>query len=514
MAIRLSGLASGMDTEGMVKELMKAQSLKKVKLQNKITTTEWKQEKWKALNSKIYSFYNDTLSKLRMQGSFNTKAASTSNEAKVTVTAGTSTPEGTHTIQVKQLASAQFITGKQLGADINSKEITSSTKLTDLGMIAGEGNVIKINSGGKEQSITITEDTTVGEFVNTLKSAGLNASFDVKQNRFFVSSKDSGSANAFTIGTEGTVDLSKLGLGVITKDASGNITTSADMTLIKPADAIFVYNGAEMKSSSNTVTINGLTMTFKGVTGGVNTPETTDDEVISINIKKDTQAVYDMVKDFVTKYNAILKEMNEAFDAPSARGYQPLTDDEKEAMTDDQIEKWETKIKDSILRRDNNLSSLLDMTRSSMNGVVDVDGKNYSLASFGISSSNYTEKGVLHISGDKDDSLVSTSVNKLMNALNDDPDTVMKVMNKLADDLYSSLTDSMKSSSLRSALTVYNDKEMTNSIKNYKEDLTKMEKKLMEIENRYYKQFSAMEAAMSKMNSQSSSLASMLGTNK
>ena len=512
MAIKLSGLVSGMDTESMVQELMKAQSTKKVKLQNKITTTEWKQEKWKTLNSKIYSFYKDTLAKLKLQSSFNTKSATTTNESKVGVTASTTAPEGTHTIQVKQLATAQYATGTQLGKDLNGNTISSGTKLTDLGMVAGEGNVIKINAGGKETSVTISDTTTVGDVVTTLKNAGLNASYDASQKRFFISSKAGGAANAFTIETEGTVDLSKLGLGTITKSGD-TVSTSSGMTLVQPSDAKIIYNGVEMSSTTNNISVNGLTITLKAVTNGANTADTSDDEVININIKKDTQAVYDMVKDFVKKYNELLKEMNENYDAVSARGYDPLTDEEKEAMTEDQIEKWETKIKDSLLRRDNGLGSLINNMRSSFSGSVKVGDKSYSLASFGIGSANYTEKGTLHIDGDQDDSLTSANVNKLMNAINDDPDTVMKVMNKLADNLYSSLTDSMKSTTLRSALTLYNDKEMTKSIKNYKEDLTKLESKLADMESRYYKQFSAMETAMAKMNSQSSALASMLGTN-
>jgi len=69
----------------------------------------------------------------------------------------------------------------------------------------------------------------------------------------------------------------------------------------------------------------------------------------------------------------------------------------------------------------------------------------------------------------------------------------------------------MKGTSLRSALTVYNDKEMDKLEKSYKKDIATLEKKLKEMENRYYKQFSAMESAMSKLNSQSSQLSSMLG---
>jgi flagellar hook-associated protein 2 len=274
------------------------------------------------------------------------------------------------------------------------------------------------------------------------------------------------------------------------------------------------YNGAEITGKTNTISANGLTFTLKKVTAGMDTPgDTTDDEVINLSVEDNTQAVYDMVKDFVTKYNELVKEMNEVFYAPSAKGFDPLTDEEKETMTDDQIEKWETKIKDSLLRRDDTLGSILSTMRSSLTASVEVDGKDYTLSSFGIGSANYTEKGILHITGDKDDSLLSASENKLMKALTEDPDTVMQVFNKLAGDLYGTLNEKMSSTSLRSALTLYNDKEMTKSVTNYKEDLKELEDKLKTIEDRYYKQFAAMETAMAKMNSQSSSLASMLGLN-
>ena len=218
-----------------------------------------------------------------------------------------------------------------------------------------------------------------------------------------------------------------------------------------------------------------------------------------------------MVKDFVKSYNELLKEMNEAYNAKSSRGYDPLTDEEKDAMTDDQITKWEDRIKDSLLRRDNTLGGLISAFRTSLSESVIYNGKSYSLASFGITTHNYTEKGILHIQGDEDDSAVATMENKLMEALNEDPDAVMAVISKLSDKLYSSLMDKMKISSLSSALTVYNDKEISKTLTNYKSDLKRLEDKLQKIEDRYYKQFAAMESIMAQMNAQSSSLMSLFG---
>lgn len=517
MAVRMSGLVSNLDTESIIKDLMSAQSMKKKKLENKITKLEWKQEKWKEMNTKIYSFYSDALSKFRLQSSFGTKKVASSDENKVSVTAANSAPEGTHTLKVNQLASSQFVTGAQLSTDINSKAISATTKLTDLGMTAGSGNVISVTAGTTTKNLEISDTTTVADFTQMLKDAGLNASYDTTQKRFFISSRDSGYKNAFSISTTGSVDMTKLGLSTITAtknvDNSVSVSGGSNITLVAPSDAEFVYNGATLTSSTNNVTVNGLTFTLKNTTDDRGTETQDDDEVLSITVSNDTQAVYDNIKSFVKSYNELLKEMNELFYADSAAGYEPLSDDDKEAMSDDEIEKWEDKIKDSLLRRDDNLSSLMDTFRTSLSGSIEVNNKSYSLASFGIAtSSDYSEKGILHIDGNKDDSTTSAKDDKLMAALTSDPDAVTQVITSLATSFYNKMTKSMSSSTLRSALTVYNDKEMKSTITDYKGDLDDMEDRLKEIEDRYYKQFSAMETALSKLNSQSSSLSSMLGT--
>jgi len=515
MAIRMSGLASGMDTESIIAELMSAQRLKSTKIENKITKLEWKQDIWKDMNKKIYSFYTGPLSKLKMQGSFNTKKVSSSNEAKATVTANSSAPGGTHALKINQLASSQFVTGSQLSTDDNGLAISTATKLVDLGMTADASNTVTVKVGTTEKSITITDATTVADFTSTLKSAGLTASYDTTQKRFFISSAESGLTNGFSITEGGTADIAGLGLSAIQDDGNGNMSLVSDgvdingdptykSTMVKAADSKITYNGAELTSSSNTIIANGLTIDLKGVTD--------TNETISLNITDDTQAVYDMVKDFVKQYNDILTKMNDTYYADTAKGYDPLTDDEKTTMSDTEIETWETKIKDSLLRRDDSLGTLLSDMKSKVGGSTNVSGTNYSLASFGIGSTNYTEKGILHINGDVDEDAASSKDNALLTALTTNPEAVMKTLNDIGNNLYASITKTMTSSSLRSALKVYNDKEITKTITNYKDDLNEEEDRLTKIEDRYYSQFSAMETALAKINSQSSSLASMLGT--
>lgn len=644
MAIRMTGLISNLDTEGIIKELMNAQNMKKTKIENKITKLEWKQEKWKELNTKIYKLYTDSLADMKTEGSYLTKKASSSNETKLKVSAGSTAAEGTHSVTVGKLASAQYLTGGVIkppaGSDLT--EINRATKLSDLGFDTSGSSVIKIQAGDKDAVVlTVDEDTTIADFVSKCKDAGINASFDDTYDRIFLSAKASGVENAFRITTgvssagderealkdvfdfdnltagqktkvntliddlrkaqvnedaeavtateealsdylttlqtdkikketeeaykaslaegeevdqealdakieealtaaepqltakatalgeaianfENALDeeilsaandggLKNLGLSDVDYTVDGNgevvyseLDASAGASLVKASDGWITYNGAKFEASSNSYTINGLNFTANAVTA--------EGESISVTVNKDVDAVYDKVKNFIKQYNELLEEMNKLYNADSARGYDILTDEEREAMTEEQIEKWENKIKDSLLRRDDSLGSLLNTMKTTMMKTVNVNGKNYALSSFGIVTSEYTEKGKLHLLGDSEDTYGKDYDDKLKAALSEDADTVMKVLSGVAKDLYDNMADKMKTSSVSSALTFYNDKQMDKTMKTYKDDLSTLEDRLQEIEDRYYKQFTAMEVAMSKLNSQQSSLGSFFNT--
>ena len=58
--------------------------------------------------------------------------------------------------------------------------------------------------------------------------------------------------------------------------------------------------------------------------------------------------------------------MDKLYSADSTKGYEPLTDEEKEAMSEKEIEKWEEKIKDSILRKDSTLNSVASAMKNVM----------------------------------------------------------------------------------------------------------------------------------------------------
>lgn len=754
MAIRMSGLSSGLDTEAIVGALMSAQSLKKTKLTQEKTKLEWTQTKWKELNTKLYKLYTEQVSKLQLQSSYMTKKASCSDETKAKITATTKAVNGSYTVEIQNIATSQYLTGSKINAD------KGSTKMVDLdsSLLNKE---IQVKVGDKETKFTITENTTIDDFTSQLQKAGLNANFDTNQKRIFISSKDSGLANAFSITTSGVSDaevnarknlkdavgyagmssankaivdeamakletsgvdtdaykealdaivgaeltdrtekaqagastyikaklygenyatyetkakeslkstyftddgevkdelktkyaeefnlytqeekeklgvenmteeeyvnwrankvydeavakqadsdttsfvntqissdeetklavkeaayagktedeiraldsralvkyygtgkdtdpltiaaiegtssfsadsikndisgvvrdyasvadrtydlngsaLACIGLADINVDSDGKVTVNGNadgtlpegMALIKASDSKILLNGAEMTSSSSTVSANGLNIELTGLTK--------TDEPITFSVSSDTDAVYKSIKNFLTEYNSLIKEMNELYTADSAKGYEPLTSEQKKDMSDDDIKLWEDKIKASLLRSDSSLGTIRNAMKSAMMTQVTYNGKKYSLASFGISTSrDYTEGGQYHIYGDSEDSAYADQTDRLKKALDEDPDTVVNVLSGIFGNLRKTMSDKMAGSKVSSTQTFYSDIKMKDDIKDYEKQIKEWETKLADMEDAYYRKFTAMETALAKLQSQQSSLSGLLGS--
>ncbi len=651
MPIRLSGMTSGLDTDALVKELVSAYSLKKDKVYKAQVKHQWTTEAWKETNSKVYNFYTNSLSSMRYSSAYNLKKAVSSNSLVADVSASSGAVTGTQTLSVSSLAASGYLTGGKVQTEAGGK-VTSSTKVSELGISASS---IKVN----DTRIDITEDTTVASLVSKLKSAGVGANFDDKNQRFFISATSSGADGDFTItaaDSEGINSLKKLGL-YATKDSEGNATkemsayteladadaseliesryakaaytestytkyitslkdtaTSGlksvnkslekytaddykweddfkteeeynkkldelneqktkyeadeakysalleshddliaamdaenqkihdtiasqvnteietakaivgdsdlssyqadDAVRITGKDAVIKLNGATFTSDSDSFSINGLNINVTGVT----TDSDGKDTPITITTTTDTQGIYDKIKALISGYNEMIGYIDGLYNAESAAGYEPLTDEEKEALTESQIEEWEEKIKASLLRKNSTLGGISSALVTSIMGTsVTVNGQAYSLSSFGISSSGYfvsdkSDRNKLHIAGNPDDSTVSGNTDKLMAAINSDPEAVVEFFTKLSENMYDTLSKKMSSTSLSSAFTIYNDKEMSSQYSDYSKKLSDWEDKLKDIEEQYYKKFAAMEAAMSKMQSQMNYLSSMMGT--
>ncbi len=648
--VRMTGLASGLDTESLVKQLSDAYQTKVDNAKKKQTKAEWKKEAWASLNTKLMDFYKGALNTFKSAGTYNSKLVNgTLNGVKVT--ANSKAVSGNHKIQVKSTANAQMWTGHKINTgtytassytaitdtskkiselydkngysiqnalngssftvqnaedgskvdvninidenttvddllqDINTQldgtglkasmtqgrltftnetatettdpatgtatysggrslmitaanetsakalgltydasgkgmtvkskseisgnevntvsgsafaydkqanadtDITGGSKLIDLGI--AQGTSIKVN--GTE--IVVDRTTTLDSLASAMAKTGINASYDTNQGRFYLSSKNTGVENAFTVEADDAT-LAALGLDLADGEA-GKIDAS---------DASLVYNGVEYTQATNSFNINGLTMDVSSVGG---------EQAFSVDT--DVDGIYDKVKSFVKEYNTLISEMNKLYDASSSRGYEPLTSDEKDAMTDEDIKNWEDKIKGSLLRRDSTISTLLTSMRTTLNKSVEVtnsDGttSRYALSSFGIVTSDYTEKGQLHIQGNADDSDFASLDDKLKAAISDNPEALMKTLTTLGDEIYKNFQSSMKRVvGVRSSLTFYNDLEMDDDIKSYKEDVTSLQKKLQDEQDKYYKQFSSMETALTKLQSQQTYISQLFG---
>lgn len=716
MGIRMSGLSSGMDTEAIVKELMSAQSLKKNKVVKAKTKLEWTQTKWADLNTKLTGLYNNFVTKMQLSTAYKTKKTTISDTSKASVSAKTNAVNGSYTMEVKNIATAQYLTGAKIDASATDKLVDLDSSLLN--------KEISITTGGTTTKFAVTADTTLKDFTSALQNAGLNASFDDAQKRIFISSKDSGVANTFSISISGLsnaevtargalceaagysnmsntnkasfdeamqalqtsgvgtddynkaldtiaklsydtkkasadtaaetyvkaklysekyseyeekareslkntyldddgnlktgktqedydkavakkadtdtvsyissqlkeddvklqieeaafsgkteadmadfsekavskyyssgvkaftgmdgVDedsektrmaaytekyasvtdrnealsssaLTSLGLADISVDADGKVTVNGGandsantsiptgMALIEGSDSKIILNGAELTSSSSVVSANGLEISLTSVTK--------ENESVTFSVATDTDAIYDSVKSFLKEYNSVMKEMNTLYNADSAKGYEPLTSQEKEAMSDDEVKEWETKIKNSLLRSDSTLGSIINAMRSAMQTTVEYDGGTYALSSLGImTSTDYTEGGLLHIYGDPDDSVYSAKDDKLKKALEENPDVVIATLTGVFGNLRQTMSDKMAGSKYSSSMTFYNDIKMKSDVKDYESDIKDWEDKLAEMEDAYYSKFTAMETALAKLQSQQSTMSGLFSS--
>lgn len=299
---------------------------------------------------------------------------------------------------------------------------------------------------------------------------------------------------------------------------------SSGAVRVNGEDATIYLNGAKFTSNSNSFTINGLTIDALSTTMSQedydNYVATHDgkepDGAVSITTTTDTQGIYDKIKDFLSNYNSLINEMTSKYNAGSAKGYEPLTDDERDEMSDSEIEKWESKIKDSLFRRDDKLNGVLSAMTQAMSKQFEVGGEKLTLASFGIQTLGYgtaavNEHNAYHIYGDKDDDDVSSKNDKLMKMITEEPDKVMEFFQQLSTDLYSAMASKMGASSLSSVNTVYNDKEMGKEYSSYNTTIKKWEEKVKDIEDKYYKQFSKMEKAMTELQGKTQQLSGLMG---
>lgn len=500
MTLRVTGLASGLDTESIISELVSVNSYKVASLQKDQTKLSWKTDAWKSMNSKVYGFYTSTLSDLRFSSSYSTRKTTVSDSSVATVTTSSSASNTTQTMRVEKMAKAGYLTGGELNGSVKA-----DTKLSEIdSTLAGTNGKIGLKVGGGETiELEITEETTVQNIVDQLKEHGLNANFDEKNQRMFISAEDTGKQYDFDL-----VGLDEAGTKALKALKINMNDADTEAKKIDGQNAVIYLNEARFENDTNTFDINGLSISVMQETGN---------EEVTLTTGVDTDGMYNTIKDFLGKYNELMQGMLEAYNADSSKGYDPLTSDEKAAMTENEIDEWEKKIKDSLLRRDETLGSTISAMHEIMNAGIEMkDGSTMYLFEFGINNPGYFNaeqnyRNSFHIDGDKDDKVSSKNEDKLMAAINADPDKVANFFQELTEKLYTKLTDLMGSSDYSSAYTLYNDKQMKLDYTDYTSKIAQAEKDLNAKMDKYYQKFAAMESAMAQLQNQQNSFTSMLG---
>lgn len=361
---------------------------------------------------------------------------------------------------------------------------------------SGLSGSFTLKVGGQSISIN-TEDDSLDDFMNKINSLVnaseepiAEASYDAVTGKFTLKAANAGETLDLSGSDGAAIDfiMNKLNLKLLSQSGK---------------DASFKLDGASLTQSTNDFTIAGVTYSLKGVGG-------TDAAPVKISVASDTDKAIANVKAFVEAYNTMLSKLNDELKEPRYRDYLPLTQDQRDAMSEDEIKTWETKAKSGTLYNDSILQELTyNMRNSLMSPINGVTGDYRSAASLGITTGAWQEGGKLYL-----------DETKLREAIESDPDILTKIFTsdgdeaskdglsvRLYDNLKTSMDKIVKEAGISATVDDDTKSNIAKNITSYTKQITDLNSRLQDIEERYYKQFDAMEVALSRMNQQSAWLA-------
>ncbi|WP_039042118.1 flagellar hook-associated protein 2 [Sporosarcina sp. ZBG7A] len=480
--MRISGLASGIDTESMVKELMQAQRIPLDKITQKKQYFEWQLNDYRSANRDLKSFSDKLFDNVILEKNFNAKNVTVSAPDEISIKSKGNSEDFSGTINVTQLATNATYTG---GDKIN------------IGKTLKGDSSIKIQGPGDTAPVEIefAKGDSMDDIVKKInEKSSVRAFYDEKTGNFGFTAKQSGKGEiVISEGSKGTGIAGYLGISSKTQGVAK-----------AGVDAEFQYNGMAITRSSNTFALDGMEISLKAVST----------KPITFSATTDTDKVFDTVKKFVEDYNKLIEDLNKKIREPKYRDFQPLSTEQKADMKEKEIEQWEEKAMSGTLRNDPELSNLLTKMRTALSGSVDLgNGEKISLSSIGITTSkNYLENGKLVIDETKLKEAISKNpadVQKLFsNEVNDSKENqgIARILRTAVDATQSSIQKSAgKLGDNNNAFTLGRTLESMNK------QIERFEERMKVVESRYWKQFSAMETAIQRANSQSASLMNAFG---
>ena len=483
--MRIAGLASGMDIDSMVKEMMVGEKEKVDKAKQEQQIVKWKQEIYKDVIKDTKSLYDKYLSMTSSNSIISSKnytniAINSSNSNVITAVAGPGAEKVNYDFEITQIAEPPKASGKITNDDLV------------------EGLEIVINVGNETKTITISENETIKSLLEKINKefsdGSIKASYSEMTGKFTISGNETGDKS--TINISGSFFES-----VKMESNDGSIITKDGMT-IKGKN----LEGRVLDSSGNEIrTLNESknSLTLDNITYNVHSKG----EAKLTGVNDTTKAVENM-KSFINDYNKLMEKVYDLVTKKKPNDYPPLTDDQKKEMTKEEIESWEAKAKEGILRNDSELRAFMDDIQSAIFGSL--EGFGITLKEMGISShQDYNKKNQIQLDEEK-----------FSNALIEKGDIVYKaltvstsdnknegIFEKLKDTVYkyagSSTSIFGKKAGFDSSSTEVNNvfsKEIKKQEDNIKRLIEKMENK----EQQLYNKFAALESNLNKYNSQMS----------
>lgn len=407
------------------------------------------------------------------------------------------------------LSALGFSTGATNRLDL-TKSLESLSSSFANGLTFNVEGKLKFRINSKE--FTFDKSASLSSMINTINAdadAKVNLKYDETTDNFVMTARQFGAGNNIII------DEVQEGSFFGASGASGiNIDTS---TMIQGEDARATIDGQLVIRNSNTFTINGATYTLVKA----HSDPLTESETVSLSLN--TSEIYDNIRGFVDKYNEIIADINLKLTEKYDRNFQPLTEEQKEEMSEEEIKKWETTAKTGLLKGDPMLQDIVYSMRRALSDTV--AGMSANLSAIGITTGNYSEKGKLVI-----------NEAKLKAAIQNDPDGVSDLFIKksnisyieantydlrsqrytnqgLASRISDILDDNIRTTGgkgklLEKAGIKGDTTEFTSliykQIGDYDEDIDALVDKLKNKEDRYYAKFTALEKYISQMSVQSS----------
>lgn len=412
--LRITGLASGMDTEEMIKGLMEAEKVRLNRVEQDKQLLVWKREIYNDLNKDYANFIlksrkNFGLTTTTSTGAFVSrsyenltwvKKATSSDETIATVSSTSKAMNGNYEMEVKQLAEGvKAVSGEKVTVENgNNENLASQFELGNDAIIKftiETKNGIKTFKFGNVEDADIKKslnEISLNDVVKTINSAkvkdgekevslGLKANYDANIDRFFLQTEDTGVGSKLKISAD--VDsYGKAFIDALNLNVNGAKYNIGDEKTGK--SAVVNFDGAEnIIMDSNQFTINGIDFNLKSI------------GAFTTTIGTDIDAFYDKIKQFVDDYNELVEKTSKLLTDKRYGDYKPLTANQKKAMEKEDIELWEEKAKSGLLRSDDLLSRTMQNSRTWMyNEVKDVEGSFNRLFQIGIDTEKYS-RGVI-----------------------------------------------------------------------------------------------------------------------